>query len=39
MNFTKVPLAEHPWGFWLVWLGTMLLMGLALLLSWGRRWL
>jgi magnesium transporter len=39
MNFAKVPLAEHPWGFWLVWLGTMLLMGLALLLSWRRRWL
>lgn len=39
MNFTKVPLAEHPWGFWLVWLGTMLMMALALLLSWRRRWL
>jgi len=39
MNFAKIPLAENPWGFWLVWLGTMLLMGIALLLSWRQRWL
>jgi len=39
MNFAKIPLAENPWGFWLVWVGTMLLMGIALLLSWRQRWL
>ena len=39
MNFARVPLADHPWGFWLVWLGTMVMMGLVLLLSWRRRWL
>ena len=39
MNFSHVPLAQHPWGFWGVWLGTMLLMGLALFYSWTRKWL
>jgi len=39
MNFGKIPLADHPWGFWVVWFGTMILMALALLFSWTRKWL
>ncbi|MCU0980474.1 MAG: magnesium/cobalt transporter CorA [Pirellulaceae bacterium] len=39
MNFSNIPLAEHPLGFWVVWFGTMILMGLALLYSWTRKWL
>ncbi len=39
MNFASVPLAEYRWGFWAVWFGTMILMGLALLFSWRQKWL
>lgn len=39
MNFTRIPLAGSPWGFWVVWGGTLLLMCSALLFSWRRGWL
>lgn len=39
MNFSRIPFSGSPWGFWAVWGGTMFLMGLAMFLSWRRRWL
>jgi Mg2+ and Co2+ transporter CorA len=31
MNFARIPLAEHPWGFWIL-LGGQLAVGVVLLL-------
>jgi magnesium transporter len=39
MNFSNIPLAESPWGFWAIWGGTVLLMISAMLYSSIRGWL
>jgi magnesium transporter len=39
MNFSKIPLSEAPWGFWVILGGTFTLIAAALLVSWRRGWL
>ena len=39
MNFTRIPLSNSPSGFWIVFVGTLALVGGMLWLSWKRRWL
>lgn len=39
MNFTQVPFADSPWGFWAVWGGTLGLVLAALAYGWKRGWL
>jgi magnesium transporter len=39
MNFVRIPLTEHPYGFWLVFAGTMGTVALALWAAWKKRWL
>jgi magnesium transporter len=38
MNFEVVPLSKEPLGFWLIAVGTIGLVAMALLLGWWRRW-
>jgi magnesium transporter len=38
MNFEAIPLHSHTWGFWIVALGTLGVVALAVLLGWWRRW-
>jgi magnesium transporter len=38
MNFEAMPLASSPWGFWVVGLGTIVLVTLALLAGWRLGW-
>ena len=38
MNFEALPLASSPWGFWVVGLGTIVLVTLALLAGWRLGW-
>jgi magnesium transporter len=38
MNFQELPLASSPWGFWVVGLGTIALVTLALVAGWRLRW-
>lgn len=39
MNFVHIPLSDHPAGFWLVFVGTMSIVGLSLWWAWRSRWL
>jgi magnesium transporter len=39
MNFTTIPLAEAPWGFWGVVGGTVVLIAIALVVSRWRGWM
>jgi magnesium transporter len=39
MNFSRIPLADSPWGFWIIWGGIVLLVVSAMLFSWIRGWL
>ena len=39
MNFDHMPLAHHPAGFWVLFLGTMSVIGTSLWWAWRRRWL
>ena len=39
MNFTALPLADEPWGFWAVSGGTVALVAVVLLTGWRRGWL
>ena len=38
MNFEAMPLASSPWGFWVVGLGTIVLVASALLAGWRLGW-
>jgi Mg2+ and Co2+ transporter CorA len=38
MNFAVVPLAQSPWGFWVVSLGTITSVVAAVLLGRARGW-
>lgn len=38
MNFEVVPLSKEPLGFWLIAVGTIGLVAMALLVGWWRRW-
>ena len=38
MNFEVMPLSKEPLGFWLIAVGTIGLVAVALLLGWWRRW-
>lgn len=39
MNFTRMPLAEAPWGFWAVFGGVMLLVATSMVVGRVRGWL
>lgn len=39
MNFDVIPLSKSPWGFWYVLGGMVVLIAVALLVSWKRKWL
>jgi magnesium transporter len=38
MNFEVLPLSASPWGFWVVAVGTIGLVALALVAGWWRGW-
>jgi Mg2+ and Co2+ transporter CorA len=38
MNFQVLPLAGAPWGFWVVGLGTIAVVAVALLAVWRLGW-
>lgn len=39
MNVADLPLADHPHGFWFIFGGTMLVVGLSIWAAWKKRWL
>jgi magnesium transporter len=39
MNFSDIPLADQPHGFWVVFLGTMAVVALAIWGAWKKKWL
>jgi magnesium transporter len=39
MNFSQVPFADEPWGFWGVVAGSLALVAIVLGLAWRRGWL